>query len=145
VGLDISLPTEQRRNQFVTKSIGFHYFFTRKVMLSAAAQAYVFFPGGFGTIDEMSEMVTLVQTGKIPRNVPIILFGKAFWQPLLDWVKNAMYDDRRYISKDDLMLMHLVDTPEEAMKIIRKTRERPYGSEQKTILETSRKPKRRDL
>lgn len=143
VGLDISLPTEQRRNQFVTKSIGFHYFFTRKVMLSAAAQAYVFFPGGFGTIDEMSEMVTLLQTGKIPRNVPVILFGKDFWQPLIDWVKVAMYDERRYISKDDLSLLQLVDTPEEAMKIIRNTHERPYGSHDGTGIKHAQKKRSR--
>jgi uncharacterized protein (TIGR00730 family) len=128
VGLDIELPTEQRRNQFVTRSLGFHYFFTRKVMLSAAAQAYVFFPGGFGTLDEMTEMVTLVQTGKIPPNVPIILFGKKFWQPFLDWVVQVMFMEDRYISKEDLKLLHLVDTAEDAIAIIKKTRERPYGS-----------------
>lgn len=128
VGLDIELPTEQRRNQFVTRAVGFHHFFTRKVMLSASAQAYVFFPGGFGTLDEMSEMVTLIQTGKIPRNVPVILFGKKFWTPFLAWVKAEMFAKDRYVSEKDLEILRLVDTPEEAMKIIRKTTERPYGS-----------------
>lgn len=128
VGLDIELPTEQRRNQFVTRSIGFHHFFTRKVMLSASSQAYVFFPGGFGTMDEMSEMVTLVQTEKIPGNVPCILFGSAFWGPLIDWVRKTVYEDRGYIARKDIGLLRVVDTPEEAMRIIRKTVERPYGS-----------------
>jgi uncharacterized protein (TIGR00730 family) len=128
IGLDIELPTEQRRNQFVTRAIGFHHFFTRKVMLSASAQAYVFFPGGFGTLDEMSEMVTLIQTGKIPRNVPVILYGKKFWTPFLAWVKSEMFETDRYVSDNDLEILRLVDTPEEAMKIIRKTTERPYGS-----------------
>jgi uncharacterized protein (TIGR00730 family) len=134
VGLDISLPTEQRRNQFVTQAMGFHYFFTRKVMLSASAQAYIFFPGGFGTLDELTEMLALIQTGKITREVPAILVCKDFWEPMLKWVKTTMYDEFRYVSKKDLGLMHLVDTPEEAMKIIRTTRERPYGSERAQTL-----------
>lgn len=126
VGLDIELPNEQRRNQFVNKGMGFHYFFTRKVMLSASAQAYVFFPGGFGTLDEMSEMVTLIQTGKIPSNVPAILVGRAFWEPFLTWVQHTMCEDQSFINKDELAILQLVDTAEEAMAIIRKTNERPY-------------------
>lgn len=128
IGLDIELPTEQRRNQFVTRAIGFHHFFTRKVMLSASAQAYIFFPGGFGTIDEMSEMVTLIQTGKIPRNVPVILFGREYWTPFITWVQNVLFEKERYVSEKDLAILRVVDTTEEAMKIIRKTTERPYGS-----------------
>lgn len=128
VGLDIELPTEQRRNQFVTRAVGFHHFFVRKVMLSASAQAYVFFPGGFGTLDEMSEMVTLIQTSKIPRNVPVILFGKDYWAPFIEWVKDKMFGENRYVSSKDLEILKIVDTPEEAMKLIRKTAERPYGS-----------------
>jgi uncharacterized protein (TIGR00730 family) len=134
VGLDISLPTEQRRNQFVTQAMGFHYFFTRKVMLSASAQAYIFFPGGLGTLDELSEMAVLVQTGKVTRNVPIILFGKSFWEPLIDWIKKTMFDECRYIAKKDIGLFHLVDEPEDAMRIIKETQERPYGSERVQML-----------
>jgi uncharacterized protein (TIGR00730 family) len=134
VGLDIQLPTEQRRNQYVTQSIGFHYFFTRKVMLSAAAQAYVFFPGGFGTLDEMTEMATLVQTGKIPRDVPIILVGKKFWEPFLEWLERVDYMQEKYITEEDYDLLHLVDSPEEAMEIIRKTHERPYGSPRRVLM-----------
>lgn len=134
IGLDIELPMEQRRNRYVTRSVGFHYFFTRKVMLSAAAQAYVYFPGGFGTLDEMTEMATLVQTGKIPKNVPIILIGKDFWQPFLDWLERVDFQQKRYIFQEDINLLHLVDTPEEAMKIIKTTVERPFGSERHVAL-----------
>ncbi len=134
VGLDISLPTEQRRNQFVTQAMGFHYFFTRKVMLSASAQAYIFFPGGFGTLDELTEMLALIQTGKTPRDVPVIMVCKGFWEPLVAWVKTTMFDECRYVSKKDLALMHVVDTPEEAMAIIRMTHQRPYGSERAQTL-----------
>lgn len=134
IGLDIQLPTEQRRNPYVTRSVGFHYFFTRKVMLSAAAQAYVFYPGGFGTLDEMTEMITLIQTEKIPANVPVILVGKKFWTPFLTWVKKMLLQ-ADYIEKKDLTIMYLVDTPEEALKIIQQTRERPYGSLERTATE----------
>jgi len=127
VGLNIQLPIEQRTNKYVKRGVGFHYFFTRKVMLSASAQAYVFFPGGFGTLDEMSEMTTLVQTGKIPRNVPIILYGKDFWQPLLDWIRNVVGKKHRYVETEEIDIIHLVDTVEEAIKIIKKTSERNFG------------------
>lgn len=127
IGLDIELPHEQRRNVFATKAIGFHYFFTRKVMLSASAQAYVFFPGGFGTMDEMTEMVTLIQTGKMPSNVPVILVGKKFWQPFLSWVDEIMCQEHGFIYKEEVAIMHLVDSIEDAMKIIERTTERPFG------------------
>lgn len=133
VGLDIELPREQRRNQFVTKALGFHYFFTRKVMLSAAAQAYVFFPGGFGTLDELLEITTLIQTGKIKEDVPVILVNKKHWKPLLEWVKSSLLEENRFINKEDLRIMQVVDTAEEAMSIIKKTRERPYGSERSRV------------
>lgn len=126
VGLNIQLANEQRMNKYVNKGMGFHYFFTRKVMLSASAQAYVFFPGGFGTLDEMTEMATLVQTGKIPKNVPIILFGKKFWTPFLEWLHNVVELEDRYIEEEDFVLIHPVDTVAEAMKIIDKTFEREF-------------------
>jgi uncharacterized protein (TIGR00730 family) len=127
VGLNIQLPIEQRANRYVTRGMGFHYFFTRKVMLSAASQAYVFFPGGFGTLDEMSEMTTLVQTGKIPRNVPIILYGKEFWRPFLEWVKNVVGKEHRYVEKEEIDIIQVVDSVDEAVKIIRRTHEREFG------------------
>ena len=133
VGLDIELPTEQRRNRYVTKALGFHYFFTRKVMLSASSQAYVYFPGGFGTLDELSEMVTLIQTGKTPKDIPCILVGKEYWTPFIDWIKKSMYGKKKYIAKEDIGLLHVVDTAEQAMKIIRKTHDRPYGSHMQVL------------
>lgn len=127
VGLDIELPKGQRRNKYATKAMGFHYFFTRKVMLSASAQAYVFFPGGFGTLDEMTEMLTLIQTGKIPPEVPLILVGREFWQPFFDWANTMMCQKHRYADKTEAAIMRIVDTAEEAFEIIKKTTEREFG------------------
>lgn len=124
VGLNISLPEEQRKNKYVKKGKGFHYFFTRKVMLSASAQAYVFFPGGFGTLDELFEMVTLIQTNKMSSEVPVILVGKDYWEPLLDWIKKELRDKYKTIGKKDFEILQLCATPEEAMKIIKETPER---------------------
>ncbi|MDQ5919934.1 MAG: hypothetical protein QG668_662 [Patescibacteria group bacterium] len=124
VGLDIALPMEQRRNQYVKRGMGFNYFFTRKVMLSASAQAYVFFPGGFGTMDELFEMATLIQTNKMSRKVPIVLVGKAFWTPLIEWMREHMWQEDRYIEKEDLQILQVVDTAEEAYQIITQTEER---------------------
>ena len=126
VGLNIELATEQRINKYVTKGFGFHYFFTRKVMLSAAAQAYVFFPGGFGTLDEMSEMLTLIQTQKIPRQVPVVLVGKAFWKPFLAWTKEVLLQEHGYIDKDDFSIIQVVETAKEAFDIVKKTMEREF-------------------
>lgn len=127
VGLDIELPKGQRRNKFALITMGFHYFFTRKVMLSASAQAYVFFPGGFGTLDEMTEMLTLIQTGKIPPEVPLILVGKAFWRPFIDWANVALCAEYRYVDAADVKIMRIVDTAQEAFDIIKKTHEREFG------------------
>lgn len=124
VGLDISLPMEQRRNQYVRRSMGFRYFFTRKVMLSAASQAYVFFPGGFGTLDELFEIVVLIQTGKMSDEVPVILVGRAFWTPMLAWMKEMFFEENRFVEKDDIKMMHLVDTAKEAYAIVKTTHER---------------------
>lgn len=127
VGLNIELPREQRSNQYITKGIGFHYFFTRKVMLSASSQAYIYFPGGFGTLDEMIEMTLLIQTGKIPSDVPVILVGSDFWNPLKAWMEDKMLKQMRFIEKPDLKIMQVVDTVEEALAIIEKTDERQFG------------------
>lgn len=124
VGLDIELPHEQRRNRFVTRAIGFHYFFTRKVMLSASAQAYVFFPGGFGTLDEATEMIALIQTGKTPQDIPCIFMGRDFWEPFIKWIKETLYEKNAYIAEKDMNIMRVVDTPEEALEIIKATAER---------------------
>lgn len=118
VGLNIQLPHEERKNQYVKESIAFQHFFTRKVMLSAAAQAYVYFPGGFGTLDELFEIVTLIQTGKIANRVPVVLVGKKFWTPMFDWIRSEMWDENLFIDKHDMDLMFLVDSAEEAYEII---------------------------
>lgn len=119
VGINIQLPEGQRINKYVKKPIGFHYFFTRKVMLSFASWGYVFFPGGFGTLDEFFEMVTLVQTKKLPQPVSIVVVGKEYWQPLLDWIQKEMHEKNRTIDKVHMEIFHLVDKAEEAFEIIR--------------------------
>lgn len=126
IGLNIQLPYEQRMNEYVGRGIGFHYFFTRKVMLSASAQAYIYFPGGFGTLDELFEIVTLIQTKKIVDYVPVIIVGKDFWKPLMDWIDATMKKEHKTISPEDTKLYHLVDTAKEAMEIVKKSKERPY-------------------
>ncbi|OGE98009.1 MAG: Rossman fold protein, TIGR00730 family [Candidatus Doudnabacteria bacterium RIFCSPLOWO2_01_FULL_48_57] len=122
VGLNIQLPFEQRVNSFVRKSIAFNYFFTRKVMLAFSASAFVFFPGGFGTLDEVFELLTLRQTHKINPRIPIILVGADFWGPLESWLKNNAAGMHGTIDSDELKLFRVVDSPEDAFEIIRKTK-----------------------
>ncbi len=124
VGIDIELPMEQRKNQYVKHSMGFHYFFTRKVMLSASSQAYIYFPGGFGTLDELFEMVTLIQTGKMSDQIPIILVGKKYWQPMINWLHESVYNEFHDIGAEDLDLFHIVETAEQAFALIKETQER---------------------
>ena len=120
IGINIQLADGQRMNSYVNKPIGFDHFFTRKVMLSFASKAYVFFPGGFGTLDEFFEMVTLIQTKKLEKPVPIIVIGKAYWQPLFNWLKEEVYQKQKAIKKEDLDIFQLVDSVEEAFKILKK-------------------------
>ncbi|MEY4723574.1 MAG: hypothetical protein RLZZ324_1087 [Candidatus Parcubacteria bacterium] len=124
VGLNIQLPMEQRTNRYVKKGHGFHYFFTRKVMLSASAQAYVFFPGGFGTLDEAAELITLIQTRKMCP-IPIVLVGKDHWGGWLEWVKKSMLTEK-YIDERDLEIFTVVDSADEAFELLKKTDERAY-------------------
>ncbi|MCX6736926.1 MAG: TIGR00730 family Rossman fold protein [Candidatus Parcubacteria bacterium] len=121
VGLNIQLPPPEGEmsNPYLNKSVSFHYFFTRKVMFSFSAQAYVFFPGGYGTLDEFTEILCLVQTHKI-KKVPIILMDKDFWQPFVEWVKKEILP-RNMVSPEDLNLFYIVDSAEEAYDIIKKT------------------------
>ncbi len=127
LGLNIQLPHEQRVNPYVRKGLGFHYFFTRKVMLTSPSQAYVVFPGGFGTLDEFFEVITLMETGKMPA-VPIILLGKAYWTALDKFMREEVMTKHEAIAAKDLNLYTIVDTAEEAMRIIRKTKESDYLS-----------------
>ncbi|MBI3458796.1 TIGR00730 family Rossman fold protein [Candidatus Azambacteria bacterium] len=128
IGINIKLPFEQRINQYVKKSIGFHYFFSRKTMLSYSAQAFVYFPGGFGTLDEFFELVTLLQTNKIPNKIPVICVGKEYWEPLLSWVDQSIYGKFQAIDKEDQLIYTIVDTAEEAFEIIKKTPHIKYFS-----------------
>ncbi|MFH2062569.1 MAG: TIGR00730 family Rossman fold protein [bacterium] len=124
IGLNIQLPKEQRTNRYVSRGKGFYYFFTRKVMMSASSQAYIFFPGGFGTMDEMFELITLIQTGKMSP-IPIVLVNRPYWEGLFGWVRESLLA-RGYISPDDLDLVQVVDTANEAYEIVSKSPERPY-------------------
>lgn len=119
VGLNIDLPFEQNHNQYIDpdKNLDFRYFFVRKVMFVKYAQAFIALPGGFGTMDELFEVLTLVQTGKITP-VPVILVGKEFWTGLKDWIKTVMLEKENNIHAKDLDLMPIVETPEEVIKII---------------------------
>jgi len=117
VGLNIRLPFEQKLNPYVNDNETFHFFFSRKVMLSFASEVYIYFPGGFGTMDELFELVTLVQTKKITR-IPIVLVDKEYWSPLLNWIKTTMLKEYKTILKEDLDIFTLVDTPQEAYDYI---------------------------
>jgi uncharacterized protein (TIGR00730 family) len=119
VGLNIVLPFEQEGNRYIDrdKIINFDYFFVRKVMFMKYAQGFIIMPGGFGTLDEFFEAVTLIQTNKIAR-FPLVLVGKKFWGGLIEWVKEQQLAENPFISKEDLDLFNLVDTAEEAVKVI---------------------------
>ncbi|MGV6830031.1 MAG: LOG family protein [bacterium] len=121
VGLNIDLPFEQHDNPFIDsdKSLDFDYFFVRKVMFVKYSQGFVVMPGGFGTLDELFEALTLIQTNKIDK-FPIILFGSEFWDGLMDWIKSTLLEKFGNISASDLDLLHVVDTKEEVIEILDK-------------------------
>ena len=121
IGLNIQLPHEQRINDYVNRSIAFHYFFTRKLMLSYSAQAYVYFPGGYGTLDEFFEIITLIQTKKIDK-ILIVAIGRNYWTKLLEFLKSEVYGKHEAIDKEDLALFKIVDSAEEAYKLIKKAK-----------------------
>lgn len=119
VGLNILLPSKQHSNQYLTDSKMFHYFFTRKVMLSFAAEVYIYFPGGFGTLNEFFEIVTLIQTNKI-KPVPVVLYGKEYWTPILALIKEHLYEKYKEIDMGDMNIYHIADTVDEAYDVILK-------------------------
>jgi uncharacterized protein (TIGR00730 family) len=116
VGLNIELPFEQGTNAYVDIAVEFRYFFVRKTMFVKYAQAFVIFPGGFGTMDELFESLTLIQTGKI-QNFPVILFGSAYWSGLIDWLRTTMLPEGK-IAAADLDLLVLTDSPTEVRDMI---------------------------
>jgi uncharacterized protein (TIGR00730 family) len=113
IGCNIELPFEQGTNPYVDVSINFRYFFVRKTMFVKYAEAFIIFPGGFGTLDELFEALTLIQTEKV-RNFPVILFGTAYWHGLMEWIRGTMLAEGK-ISAEDLDLLMLTDSPEEAV------------------------------
>lgn len=130
VGLNISLPHEQLSNRYQTISLDFHYFYARKVMFVKYASAFICFPGGYGTLDEFFETVTLIQTLK-SEAFPVVLYGKRYWSGLVDWMKNTLVE--KFIDQEDLDIFRVVDSPEEAAKQIkagiRKHWWRPFDAE----------------
>ncbi|MDR1657400.1 MAG: TIGR00730 family Rossman fold protein [Deltaproteobacteria bacterium] len=119
IGLNIELPHEQLPNKYTNLSMNFHYFFIRKVIFVKYSQAYVIFPGGFGTLDELFESLTLIQTSRI-RSFPAFLVGRNYWSGLIGWLKETVLA-KGYISPDDMDIFTLVDEPEEAVRLIKKT------------------------
>jgi len=119
IGLNIKLPMEQKLNPYVTESENFDFFFSRKVMLSFASEVYIYFPGGFGTMDELFEIMTLIQTKKISP-IPVVLYDKEYWGPLLKFFKTTLLKEYKTISKEDFDIFHVVDSVDEAYKYITK-------------------------
>jgi hypothetical protein len=119
IGCNIELPMEQQPNPYQTRSLTFKYFFVRKTMFIKYSNAYVIFPGGFGTMDELFEALTLIQTRKI-RNFPVVLFGSQYWRGMLQWITSTMLNERM-INAEDLGLIHLTDSPKDAVEFIIKT------------------------
>jgi len=116
IGLNISLPQEQESNKYQTMTLDFHYFYARKVMFVKYASAFVCFPGGYGTLDEFFETMTLVQTLKVEA-YPIVLYGSRYWKGLVEWMRNTM--PPRFIDSEDMEIFRIVDDPEEAARLVR--------------------------
>jgi uncharacterized protein (TIGR00730 family) len=119
VGIRIALMRERTVNPYETDSMGFEYFFSRKTMLTYAAETYVFFPGGFGTFDELFGILTLIQTNKVPR-VPVILFCSKFWNPMRELIEKIVYEQYHAIDDTDMSLFEITDSVDRAIEIIRK-------------------------
>ncbi|MCX5661775.1 MAG: TIGR00730 family Rossman fold protein [Planctomycetota bacterium] len=134
VGLNITLPTEQKPNRYQTHELTFRYFFARKVMFVKYSHAFICFPGGFGTMDECFEALTLIQTLKIAP-FPILLIGHEFWDGLIDWIKNVMLERHANIGPHDLELFHVTDDVAEAVDIVTRcyAKELSMGPKQPTI------------
>jgi len=118
VGLNIQIPSEQKPNKYVETLLDFRYFFVRKVMFVKYAKAFVIMPGGYGTLDEFTEAINLIQTERIPK-FPVVLFGSEYWKGMLDWLKEEVLVNRN-ISKHDLDIFSVVDKPKEVVGVIKK-------------------------
>jgi uncharacterized protein (TIGR00730 family) len=116
IGCNIELPFEQKPNSYQTRSLTFKYFFVRKTMFVKYSTAFIIFPGGFGTLDELFESLTLIQTRKI-KNFPVVLFGSDYWGGMMEWVKGLMLSEGK-ITENDLSLLHLTDSPAAAVEIV---------------------------
>jgi len=119
IGCNIELPFEQKANAYQTLSLTFKYFFVRKMMFVKYSLAFVIFPGGFGTLDELFEALTLIQTKKI-RNFPVVLFGSKYWSGMLDWLRTMVLADGK-ISEHDMALFHVTDSPAEVVEIVKRS------------------------
>ncbi|MBN1872210.1 MAG: TIGR00730 family Rossman fold protein [Candidatus Omnitrophica bacterium] len=119
IGLNIQVPFMQKPNRYITKLIEFRYFFCRKVMFAKYSKAFVVLPGGFGTMDELFEALTLVQTQRVPA-FPIVIIGRNYWKGLMDWVKKNMLYKHKCISAGDMDIFKLADTPEEVIGVLHK-------------------------
>lgn len=126
IGLNIDLPFEQKPNRYITELMNFHYFFCRKVMFVKYASAFVIFPGGYGTLDEFFESITLIQTRRMG-TFPVILYGNNFWNGLIEWLKKSVLKEGN-IDPEDLDIFQIVDTPEDVIKVIKKF----YNKKKKT-------------
>ena len=116
IGLGIELPIEEPMNPYVELGLTFHYFFTRKVMFVRYASGFVVFPGGFGTVDELFESLTLIQTGKI-RNFPVVLVGRSYWSGLVEWMRERMLGEDK-VAPEDVELLSLTDEPGEVLSLL---------------------------
>jgi uncharacterized protein (TIGR00730 family) len=127
VGFNIELPHEQFANAYLDISLTFKHFYARKTMFVKAAEGFVIFPGGFGTLDELFESLTLIQTGKV-LHFPVVLFDSEYWQPLLDWIHRRLLPEG-LISPEDLELLEVTDDPEHAVSLIQECYERRCASD----------------
>jgi uncharacterized protein (TIGR00730 family) len=127
IGCNIELPFEQGMNEFVEVAVNFRYFFVRKTMFVKYSEAFIIFPGGFGTMDELFEALTLIQTGKI-RNFPVVLFGSEYWGGLLEWIRARMLAEGK-VSPEDLELVLVTDSPEEAVQAVMISQAGPESTE----------------
>lgn len=130
VGCNIELPFEQKPNPYQTLSLKFKYFFVRKMMFVKYSEAFVIFTGGFGTLDELFEALTLIQTRKI-RDFPVVMFGSRYWKGLLDWIRDVALLEGK-VSEADLNLLHITDSPAEVVEIIQKSQDALRALRQET-------------